>query len=631
MKSNTSAQLRLKVALLVTLLIPLNAAFQMQPGLAHMSMISLLYNAVTILFVLVAFSRLIEKFLPKLALSRAELLSLYVAVSLSTAIGGHMCVQILISVISYAFAFATPENDWQALFWNYIPEWLSVRDKGALDNLYRWDSTLYLAPHIRAWSPPMLVWGCFLFALFSVMLAINFILRKQWTENERLSYPLIQLPLEMTSRRRSFFGSKAMWIGFGVAAFIDLLNGFNHLFPQIPRIGLTRSRENDLADLFTIHPWDAIGWLPVGIYPFAVGLAFFIPLDLSFSVWVFYLYWKLQRVLGSAFALPHGFPYASEQSFGAYAGIGVMGLWAARRHLVQVARKCLGVSSRVDDTDEPLSYRGTVIWLLASLVFLFAFCHRAGMSFWVIALFFGLYYMLAIGITRVRAELGSPVHDQHFAGADEMTYAFAGAKPLGTSNMTMLSYFYFFNRAYDCLLMPHQLEGLKIAERADIQYRRFGGVMVFATVLGIAASIWGYLHFAYQGEINTGWAGEEAFQRLEGWLAHPSETNASVITAIGVGFLVSVALTLMRGQFLWMPLHAAGYAVTTTWTMNFFWFSIFVSFVLKWLIVKHGGLRSFRKAAPFFLGLVLGEFVVTTFWGVFGIVTGQSTYITIDM
>ena len=275
----------------------------------------------------------------------------------------------------------------------------------------------------------------------------------------------------------------------------------------------------------------------MGIYPFAVGLAFFIPLDLSFSVWVFYLYWKLQRVLGSAFALPHGFPYASEQSFGAYVGLGMMAIWTARRHLVQVARKCLGVGARVDDTHEPLSYRGTVIWLLASLAFLFGFCQRAGMSFWVIALFFGLYYMLAIGITRVRAELGSPVHDQHFAGADEMTYAFVGAKPLGTSNMTMLSYFYFFNRAYDCLLMPHQLEGLKIAERAEIQYRRFGGVMVFATVLGIGASIWGYLHFAYQGEINTGWAGEEAFQRLEGWLAHPSGTNGSVITAIGVGFL----------------------------------------------------------------------------------------------
>lgn len=290
MVSNSSVQLRLRTALLVALLIPLNAVFQMQPGLAHMSMISLLYNAVMILFLLAAFSRLIEKFLPKLALSRAELLSLYVAACLSTAIGGHMCVQIMISVISYAFAFATPENDWQALFWNYIPEWVSVRDKGALDNLYRWDSTLYLEPHIRA-----------------------------------------------------------------------------------------------------------------------------------------------------------------------------------------------------------------------------------------------------------------------------------------------------------------------------------------------------YLHFAYQGEINTGWAGEEAFQRLEGWLTHPSETDVPVIAAIGAGFLVSVALTLMRGQFLWMPLHAAGYAVTTMWTMNFFWFSIFVSFVLKWVIVKHGGLRSFRRAAPFFLGLVLGEFVVTTFWGVVRIVTGQSTYITIDM
>ena len=82
---------------------------------------------------------------------------------------------------------------------------------------------------------------------------------------------------------------------------------------------------------------------------------------------------------------------------------------------------------------------------------------------------------------------------------------------------------------------------------------------------------------------------------------------------------------------MWMPFHPAGYAVTSTFTMNFFWFSLLVSFILKWIITKHGGIGGFRRAAPFFLGLVLGEFVVTTFWGTVAILFRVETYITINL
>ena len=43
------------------------------------------------------------------------------------------------------------------------------------------------------------------------------------------------------------------------------------------------------------------------------------------------------------------------------------------------------------------------------------------------------------------------------------------------------------------------------------------------------------------------------------------------------------------------------------------------------------GIGGFRKAAPFFLGLVLGEFVVTTFWGTVAILFRVETYITINL
>ena len=48
---------------------------------------------------------------------------------------------------------------------------------------------------------PVLIWTGFIATLLFVMQCINVILRKQWTDRERLSYPIIQLPLEMTDRR----------------------------------------------------------------------------------------------------------------------------------------------------------------------------------------------------------------------------------------------------------------------------------------------------------------------------------------------------------------------------------------------------------------------------------------------
>ena len=101
-------------------------------------------------------------------------------------------------------------------------------------------------------------------------------------------------------------------------------------------------------------------------------------------------------------------PYAEEQSFGAYLGIGIVAVWSARRYLTQVLRKLLGARSTLDSQDEPISYRTSVVWMVLSVVFLVGFCYKLGMSLWVIATFFGLFFGLATGITRMRAELVHP-------------------------------------------------------------------------------------------------------------------------------------------------------------------------------------------------------------------------------
>ena len=131
----------------------------------------------------------------------------------------------------------------------------------------------------------------FLTAVGIVMLCLNVIVRKQWTEHEKLAYPIIQLPLAITEGggTSTFFRNRILWIGFALAAFIDILNGLNHFFPQVPRIPVRHNYHN-LGRYFTTKPWNAIGWLPLPLYPFLIGLGFLLPLDLSFSIWFFFLF-----------------------------------------------------------------------------------------------------------------------------------------------------------------------------------------------------------------------------------------------------------------------------------------------------------------------------------------------------
>lgn len=268
----------LKAIILGVALIFVNAYWTMMGlrwDIAHPAMISLLYNAVFVLFPLTLLSLALRKGSPRLALSRAELLTIYVMICLTSSIAGHMCVQMLVPVIGHATWFATPENDWETLFGKYTPDWIAVKDRVVLRDLYEGYSTFYTARIVRTWLTPLLLWSGFLFAVLLVMLCINFIVRKQWTENEKLSYPLIQLPLAMTDDSQSFFRNKLMWLGFGLVAFIDIVNGLNYLNPKIPQIAGVRA--HNIGQFFTTRPWNAVGWLPVGIYPFAAGLAFFIP------------------------------------------------------------------------------------------------------------------------------------------------------------------------------------------------------------------------------------------------------------------------------------------------------------------------------------------------------------------
>ena len=610
------------------LLIPLNCYWityiELVQYSAQPTIVSLIFTVVFNILVLIGFNQIFQRFLPQLALSQGELLVIYVMLSVASATAGHSMMEILVSTLGHAFWFATPENDWKDLFWRYIPNWLAVADKDVLSGYYEGDSTLHTRQHLLGWLTPVMSWFAFLFAMLFVMVCITLIVRKPWTEDEKLAYPIIQLPARMTSE--SFFTNRLMWIGFGLVATLDIINGLHHIFPAIPSV-----YEKAYRFRFTEKPFSAMGWLRLGIYPFVLGIGFLIPLDLLFSSWFFFWVWKTQQIFGSVMGLEGtGYPYINYQGFGAYMGIFLIAVWRSRKYV----QNLFGTQASPRSTrDEPISSRLLFLALISGVAFLTFFCLRAGMSLWAILVFFGLYFAFSTAVSRMRAELGSPMHDLHYTGPERVLVAALGTRKLGPNNLSMFSFFWFFTRTFDSHPMPHQLEGFKLAATSGIRSRFMLFAILAALIVGILSQFWALISIPYRlGALHEMSRvpivyGSEPWTQLQNWLTHPLDPDYWALGFTGIGLLFALFLMLMRMKFFWFPFHPAAYAaVCGSWAVNYIWFSLGIVWVLKLILLKYGGRNAHRKAMPFFLGLILGQFTVGSLWTILGMVFNIPAY-----
>jgi len=626
-----------RAILIGVILIPLNNYWIMQVegvwNTGHSTCLSLMWNVVVNLLVLIlANTFIIKRFFPKAALSQGEFITIYAMMTLAGGIAGRDSYQILMPVMGWAFWFATPENEWEQLFHNYIPRWLTVSDKEVLHPYYMGGSTFYTREHFFAFLGPVLWWTGFIVVLGFMMICINILVRKQWTHNEKLSYPIIQLPLAITEGggQTSFFKNRLLWFGFAIGAGIDLLNGLHFLFPVVPHLPVSYLDHN-LGRYFTTKPWNAIGRLPMPMYPFAIALGFFLPLDLAFSTWFFYLFRKAQQILGAAMglrALPR-FPYLNQQSTGAWIGLLFVVLWTSRRHLAKVFRKIAINSPDIDDSAEPLSYRIAFAGITGGMLLITLFCLRAGMSLWIIFPFFIIFFMLSTAIARVRAELGPPTHELVGMNSGNMMTDILGNKNIGANNLSIFPLFWFFSgRGYRGHLMPHQLESFKMAEQTGMKGKKLWLAMVIGMVCGSLSAFWALLHLSFKVGLDLIPIGHDSgvFRLLESRLSYLSGGDAAATSFMVMGMLFTFFLMFMRTRFLWWPLHPAGYALSTNFGIDYIWFCLVISTIIKWAILKYGGLKAHRKAIPLFFGVILGEYCMGSFWSLLSVILQQRTY-----
>ncbi|MGB9587690.1 MAG: DUF6785 family protein, partial [Armatimonadota bacterium] len=487
---------------------------------------SLMMPPVLILTLLLLINSIIKRYKPSLALSRSELITIYVMLTVSVIMSGMGMIQFLCTALGAVPHFKTPENQWES-YLSLVPPQIMPK-LSAIDGFYKGNSRIPWS----AWTWPIMLWSGFLFAMLFCMTCINNILRKQWIERERLIFPIVQLPLEMTDPKTSFFRNRVMWLGFGIAAGLETLNSFAALFPNVPSVQL---KAFDLQPFFTNAPWNAIGYFPTTFYPLAIGLGFVLSIDVSFSCWFFYIMTKLENVFVSAIGWTGGAggtvsspPYLGQQGVGAFIGIVIMVIYLARNHLKDLMRKVIHSDPSVDDSEEPMSYKTAIIGLVGGFGVMVAFAVFVGMSPLVALAYLGIYLIFATTISRIRAEAGPAwTMGPDLSGMDTLVQS-VGSNMFSQRNLVALAYFNWFSIEMRCCPMPTTIEGMKMAQMTRIRQKTMTIVMLAAIVMGIAIGFWACLAVWYKFGAGTAkvepwrtWMGAESFARVNRYIANP--------------------------------------------------------------------------------------------------------------
>jgi len=567
----------------------------------------------------------------RVGFSQSEIIVIFTLVGVGIFMSAVGVVRMFFPCITAPFYFATPENNFDAVN-KFIPRWFGPRETELLRGFYEGAERIPWG----AWLPTVLRWTFFFTVLFFTFTCIGTLFRRQWSDRERLTFPVAQLVLDIAEPAQDhrwvsdFFRNPLTWIGFGLSLFYNLLNILQAINPSIPAPG----KHFDLGMLFTERPLSALRPFQIWYRPELIGLGYLMSMEVLLSGWVFYLLFKLEMLIAAVMGFEiAGFPFPQEQATGAYIALFFALLYFARQPLGQILKTALGLRvkglgldqpSPLDDSNEPLPYRLAAWGVLFGFVFIVGWCIVAGMAWWTAILYIGLILSFATVYARIRAETGAPyVWLFPYYQAKKMPVYALGSQFFidhgGVANLTMLSTMMFLSRGFFTSVSATQMESFKLADAVGMSRRWMTGVLLFACVVGFIGAFGIHLHAYYTyganvlegGTTSGGYRTQLAvneFTELTKFVKTPQAPDYQRVTAMGAGFILTIALTLARVVLLRFPLHPLGFAMVGCYPESIFG-PFLIVWIVKTVILKLGGMRLYKKLIPLFMGIILGHFI----------------------
>ncbi len=592
--------------------------------------------AIGLLLLVVLLNLVLRLARKRLALQPQEIIIIYVMILVAALTTSRGLLEKLIPALLAVNYYATEANHWSALYYKSFPRWAVAFDPAGGDvqpvAQYFYEGLPRGADlPWGAWVTPLVLWGIASVAVIFCFLCIASLLRKQWVDNEKLTFPLVNLPLEMAGVTRMglrpFLVNRLTWIGFALPTIIFMMNGLHGLYPAIPEVPVQQPLNAKVFDGLG-KPWRDLGYTTAYFSLAAVGFAYFLPQQLLFSLWAFFVFARAQNIVFSAFqAAPEAMPlYPTTvpngyQVAGAYLVLTAHLGRSALPHLRQVWARAMGRPSSIDDSTEALSSRTAVFGLIAAAVLVIIFCQQLGMV-WYMALVQVVVYLFVVSVVMARSvsEAGMLMTETSFRPVN-LLQLLMPRQVLGRTTLAALALTdSVYTRDLRGCLLSTFLDVLKMSDAARLSRRH----LVWAIALGLLVCfvVGGYLHLTFP--YREGAVGLYSYVYQSNCLlgirdyAPVLETGESYQPRLpiyfGSGVAVTIVLSAMRQRYWWWPLFPLGFALSGSWSMIVFWCPIFMAWVLKSAIVRYGGMKTYSILRPFFLGLILGEFSQAVLW-----------------
>ena len=610
---------------------------EMKTAVTEITISSLFMGVTFILFVVTLLNLLVRRYCrDHWALTQLEMMALYTMLSMASAVAGVGNYGFFLPFLANPFYYNTASNGWRG-WWPLLPDFIGPRSKAVLKPFYLGHSSFLQPGILQAWARPLIIWSLFFLMLIWTTLCLASMLRRGWESEEYLPFPVIALPLEMTRPGAPLYSNRLLWLGFAIPALLHSINSLHSIYPTLPFFPVN-SVHDAIPDFGLSTPWTGMGSFFYMLHPAGVGFGYLINTDVSFSLWFFYLLKKLVLVWAVTMNFRNAatgwgveangqFPYISAQGWGAWVGLAVMVLWSGRRHLKGYIYRAIHGDAAGIDADEPMSARLGFFGFVLGFLSLCTFVWVLGGSWWLPPLFFGIYVLIVITLSRIRAETAVLSSELVWVTPQSMIPGLLGTNHMSHTDMVHMATLSWFNTDYRAVPMPHMLEGFVGQHRSRGRMSSLVWAIMFAAAVAMVAALLWDLQLYYSlgaatAKVNA-WRilkGSEPWNNLQHWIQDPTPPNFSMAIAMVFGGVVTAILTVLRMRFVDFPLNAAGYAFNMTFANDFFWCDMLVAWLLKSLIMRYGGRELYRKCLPFFLGLILGDFVTGSVWSIIGTV-----------
>jgi hypothetical protein len=518
--------------------------------------------------------------------------------------------------------FMERQSGWGELLTPHFPKWIAPSDEG---NAVTWFfEGLPEGQRIPwgAWATPLVAWGILCLAVVFTCYCMVVIMRKQWAERERLTFPLLQLPREMIHctepglRVIPLVKDSAFWVGFTFTLTVALLQTLHALYPgNFPSLRFG----------YTVNLASGVGVrLFAGGFLVALGFAYLVPLKVSMSVWVFYWVIVAEQVVFRRFGYSVGSyeeyqwtePNTSWQCFGALIAFTISGFYVARRHLMDVIRKAFTGDASVDDSGEYLSYRFAVFGLIGGLLVVGGWMYHSGMQPIAVLIIVPMIFLCYLAVARIVAQTGLMQFTLPGCPQRLVTHGI-GAANLEPSTLTAIGFSYGWFGDVQSTFVSAATHSNHLTADAPRRKRWLALWLLVAFCLTCIATGAHTLVTGYKmGALNMDlWPIKgnfiRPFREVVGLMRHPIGTEWVRMSYFGIGAAGMVFLMVMMHTVPWWPVHPVGFAVASTFPLKSLWMPFAMAWFIKTLAIRFGGARTYRALIPVAIGLILGHFVAS--------------------